>query len=111
MYTPQSLPLPLPLPLPDDMVRDIGQTLAWVRQSIGFYGGDTEKIVLMGHSAGAHLVALCVLDRCGNCTTVVSLQLPQSHKSLTHSLGLWVGHAPLGLEEHVLHSRAVGFTH
>lgn len=37
--------------------RDVGTALAWVRANIGRYGGDPERIVLMGHSAGATHVA------------------------------------------------------
>lgn len=37
--------------------RDVGAALAWVRQNIAGYGGDPDRIVLMGHSAGATHVA------------------------------------------------------
>ena len=36
--------------------------LAWVHEHIGEYGGDPEQFCLMGHSAGAHLVALVGTD-------------------------------------------------
>ena len=36
--------------------------MAWVHANIGDYGGDPAKIFLMGHSAGAHLVALVATD-------------------------------------------------
>ncbi|MCT8999026.1 alpha/beta hydrolase [Chelativorans intermedius] len=42
----------------DGQVRDLAQAVAWVRANIHRYGGDPDRIVLMGHSAGAHLVAL-----------------------------------------------------
>lgn len=38
--------------------RDVAWAIRWVHDSIHKYGGDQEKIVLMGHSAGAHLVSL-----------------------------------------------------
>ncbi|MCC2096248.1 MAG: alpha/beta hydrolase [Hyphomicrobiales bacterium] len=37
--------------------RDVGAALAWARDNISRYGGDPERIVLMGHSAGATHVA------------------------------------------------------
>ena len=43
-------------------VNDIALAIRWVQQHIGEYGGDPAKIVLMGHSAGCHLVMLVGLD-------------------------------------------------
>lgn len=41
-----------------DQVGDCARAVAWVRANIGRYGGDPDRIVLMGHSAGAHLAAV-----------------------------------------------------
>jgi acetyl esterase/lipase len=41
-----------------DMAQDIAQALAWLRAHATSFGGDPDRIVLMGHSAGAHLVAV-----------------------------------------------------
>jgi acetyl esterase/lipase len=54
--------------LPDvDMatiVRDIAKSLHWVHDHIAEYGGDPQRILVMGHSAGAQLAALiCIDDR------------------------------------------------
>ncbi|NBV24011.1 MAG: alpha/beta hydrolase [Proteobacteria bacterium] len=50
-----------------DMVtifRDIAKSLGWVHKNITKYGGDPNRILVMGHSAGAQLAALvCVDDR------------------------------------------------
>lgn len=43
-------------------VRDVARALAWVHDNIAAYGGDTERMILMGHSAGAHLAALTMVD-------------------------------------------------
>lgn len=43
-------------------VRDVARAVAWVYRAIASYGGDPERIVLMGHSAGGHLVSLLALD-------------------------------------------------
>ncbi len=45
-----------------DHVQDVANAIAWVHDSIGAYGGDASKLFLMGHSAGAHLVALAGVD-------------------------------------------------
>ncbi len=42
--------------------QDIARSVKWVRQNISKYGGDNEKIFLMGHSAGAHCASLVGLD-------------------------------------------------
>jgi len=42
----------------DDMVEDIYNALQWTIENIHKYGGDSQNISLMGHSAGAHLATL-----------------------------------------------------
>ena len=54
--------------LPDvDMVtifRDVAKSFGWVHKNIFQYGGDPQRILVMGHSAGAQLAALiCIDDR------------------------------------------------
>lgn len=39
-------------------VSDIATGIAWVRANIAQYGGDSNKLVVMGHSAGSHLASL-----------------------------------------------------
>lgn len=41
---------------------DVAAAFAWVHKHIAGYGGDPARIVLMGHSAGGHLVSLLVTD-------------------------------------------------
>lgn len=43
-------------------VQDVANALAWVHSNIASYGGDPEQIFLMGHSAGAGLVAQVATD-------------------------------------------------
>ena len=43
-------------------VADGAGALRWVRDHIAGYGGDPERIYLMGHSAGAYITALLSLD-------------------------------------------------
>jgi arylformamidase len=48
----------------ESIVRDIASSLHWVHDHIGEYGGDPNRILVMGHSAGAQLAALiCTDDR------------------------------------------------
>ena len=45
-----------------DFVNDSAQAVAWVYQHAAELGGDPGRMVLMGHSAGAHMAALLALD-------------------------------------------------
>lgn len=45
-----------------DFLRDGAAAVRWVRDHIAGYGGDGERLFLMGHSAGAYNVAMLVLD-------------------------------------------------
>ncbi len=42
--------------------QDVANSLAWVHNNIAEYGGDPDRIFLMGHSAGASLVAIVSTD-------------------------------------------------
>ena len=42
---------------------DTRDAILWVRANIARYGGDPDRIVLVGQSAGAHMAVLTVLDR------------------------------------------------
>jgi len=43
-------------------IEDVAEAIAWVHDNIATHGGDPERIVVMGHSAGAHLAALVATD-------------------------------------------------
>jgi arylformamidase len=43
-------------------VQDVARAIAWVHSHVSQYGGDPDKMFLMGHSAGAHLIALAAVD-------------------------------------------------
>lgn len=45
----------------EDMITDISTAIEWTFQNISRYGGDTNKITLMGQSAGCNLLALTLL--------------------------------------------------
>lgn len=42
---------------------DGAQAVAWVQQHAAEYGGDPRRVILMGHSAGAHMAAMLALNR------------------------------------------------
>ena len=46
----------------DEVVDSASLAFRWVAENIGDYGGDPGRIVLSGHSAGAHLVAAILAD-------------------------------------------------
>jgi acetyl esterase/lipase len=43
-------------------IQDAAAALAWVRRRAADFGGDPERIFLMGHSAGAHIASLLNFD-------------------------------------------------
>jgi len=45
-----------------DQLEDIASVARWVRENNEAYGLDPNKIILMGHGAGAHLVSLIATD-------------------------------------------------
>lgn len=45
-----------------DQVREIARAFRWTRENIARYGGDPDRIILGGQSAGAHLSGLVSLD-------------------------------------------------
>ncbi|MGZ8227360.1 MAG: alpha/beta hydrolase [Methylococcaceae bacterium] len=44
------------------IMNDAKQSVEWVKTHIASYGGNSDKIFLMGHSAGAHLAAMLTLN-------------------------------------------------
>jgi acetyl esterase/lipase len=42
---------------------DVARAVAWLHDHVAEYGGDPQRMVLMGHSAGAHIAALLATDR------------------------------------------------
>jgi arylformamidase len=47
---------------PREQAGDVARAVKWLHDHVGDHGGDPGKIFLMGHSAGAHLVALVGTD-------------------------------------------------
>jgi acetyl esterase/lipase len=46
-----------------EFVEDGAAAVVWVQQNIAAEGGDSSRIILIGHSAGAHLAAMLHADR------------------------------------------------
>ncbi|HEY2559977.1 MAG TPA: alpha/beta hydrolase [Caldimonas sp.] len=49
-------------PQPLDQADDVARALAFVEKQATTWGGDPDRLVLVGHSSGAHLVALLAAD-------------------------------------------------
>jgi acetyl esterase/lipase len=45
-----------------EFIEDGALAVRWVKDNIGRFGGDPEKIFLKGHSAGAHIAAMLAID-------------------------------------------------
>ena len=43
-------------------LEDGAQVVRWVKQNATEFGGDPERVIVMGHSAGAHVAAMLALD-------------------------------------------------
>jgi arylformamidase len=47
----------------DEITRQVRAAVAWTHRHIATYGGDPARVALGGHSAGAHLTAMCLQTR------------------------------------------------
>jgi acetyl esterase/lipase len=45
-----------------EFLEDGARAVAWIRENAARYGGDPDRIFLMGHSAGAHIAAMLAID-------------------------------------------------
>jgi hypothetical protein len=45
-----------------DMVRDVAEAVKWTKSHAHLLGGDSDNVTLIGQSAGAHLVMMCVIE-------------------------------------------------
>lgn len=45
-----------------EQAQDVGRALAFVQSRAGGWGGDSARVIVMGHSAGAHLASLMTAD-------------------------------------------------
>jgi acetyl esterase/lipase len=45
-----------------DFLNDAAKAVRWTQNNIGRFGGDPQRVFLMGHSAGAHIAAMLTLD-------------------------------------------------
>ncbi|XP_013391668.1 probable isoprenylcysteine alpha-carbonyl methylesterase ICMEL2 [Lingula anatina] len=46
----------------DDMMQDIVDCLAWIQENIENYKGNKDQVLLIGHSAGAHLCFMSIFE-------------------------------------------------
>ncbi len=52
-----------PLASVPEQLEDVQAALLWTRKHIHQYGGDAEKLIVVGESAGGHLAALLLLNQ------------------------------------------------
>lgn len=52
----------IPAADPVEQAEDVARALSYVQANAGQWGGDPKRVVLMGHSAGAHLISLINSD-------------------------------------------------
>ncbi len=52
----------LPAVIMADILHDVAKSVGWVHRHVAEYGGDPERLLVMGHSAGAQLAALLCTD-------------------------------------------------
>lgn len=52
-----------PLVKHPEHIKDVARAFAWCHNNIARHGGDPARILLAGHSAGAHLVSLLITDK------------------------------------------------
>lgn len=71
-------------------IEDAAAATAWVFEHIGEYGGDPQKIIVAGHSAGGYLTSMLCLDKqylaaYGIDADNVATYVPLSGQCITHS--------------------------
>ncbi|KAI8910428.1 Alpha/Beta hydrolase protein [Gorgonomyces haynaldii] len=85
------------------MVQDVQLAMAWTLRNIKLYGGDPDNIVVLGHSAGAHLTTLAVLwhahDQCLGRPNFLQLE---------RLYGLVLVASPFDLNDHFEHEASRG---
>lgn len=64
----------------DSIIDDASHSVKWVKEHIVEYGGDNNRLFLMGHSAGAHLAAMLTLNE--------ALLKPEVYRSIKGFVGL-----------------------
>ena len=47
----------------DEITRQVRASIVWVLRNIDQYNGDPSRLIVAGHSAGAHLAAMCLQTR------------------------------------------------
>lgn len=73
----------------DDCIDDAAAAVAWTFRNIEQYGGDTDKIIVSGHSAGGYLTSMIGLDKrwlakYGIDADRIAALVPYSGQAITH---------------------------
>ena len=104
---------PVPQTSIDGQVNEVARAIRWTRANIERYGGDPNRIVIMGHSAGSHLVSMVAVKKLGGsirgviANDVQAYDLPEYHRLRNNSMATvyqkafgtnpanWVKHSPM----------------
>lgn len=82
------------------MVEDVALAVGWVLTNAASYGGDRKQLLLVGQSAGAHLVAQALLQRaCGLCSASTGSEW--SHEDIKGFVGVSGPYDLVALQEHL----------
>lgn len=103
-----------------DMMEDVERGVLWAMENAGIYGGDVGRVALIGQSAGAHLAAQLVVERCveeaqradagaSSADGSAKVSRPWSPASLVAFVGVSGVYDLEALEAHLLGRRIVPF--
>jgi acetyl esterase/lipase len=67
-------------------ISDVDAAVDWVRAHIAEYGGDPTRVVLIGHSAGGHLVALASTHARYHAGAVCTVVIDSDQFDLSHGI-------------------------
>uniref|UniRef100_A0A0C9S776 protein-S-isoprenylcysteine alpha-carbonyl methylesterase n=1 Tax=Wollemia nobilis TaxID=56998 RepID=A0A0C9S776_9CONI len=89
-----------------DMVKDASQGISFVCNNIAEYGGDPNRIYLVGQSAGAHISACSLVDQAIKEAEIGRAGLSWSTSQIKAYIGISGGYNLLGLVDH-FHKRGL----
>ncbi|KAN0016133.1 hypothetical protein ACTFIU_006088 [Dictyostelium citrinum] len=96
----------------DDMLEDIDNATSFCYENIENYGGDKNKIYLMGHSAGGHIISQYVVVNYSKPTIVENdNSQPKNNKKRVPLSGVFPLSAPLHINDHFLFETQRGVEH
>lgn len=84
-----------------DMVEDVDCAVGWVLANAASYGGDPKQLMLVGQSAGAHLLAQALLQRACDPCLGASTGSEWSHEDIKGFVGVSGPYDLVDLQQHL----------